>query len=116
MNVGYPHVGYPHVGYPHVGTLLDAHRLSSFQDFILHTFVHTYLPFIAECLDILKRMLLPDPAERITIEKILTHPWFVARLPSEVSLGGDVISVTVTPPTPSSCPPMISVKDQCGSV
>jgi hypothetical protein len=33
-------------------------------------------------------MLVRDPDERITMAQIHKHPWFIANLPMEVSLGG----------------------------
>lgn len=34
-----------------------------------------------ECTDLLKKMLKPDPAKRITLEGILKHQWFLKKLP-----------------------------------
>ena len=42
------------------------------------------LPPTGDGLDILKRMLLPDPAARITMEQIQSHPWFTTSLPAQV--------------------------------
>jgi serine/threonine protein kinase len=42
----------------------------------------------AECRDLLARMLVRDPEERITMAQIHTHPWFTANLPAEVGQGG----------------------------
>lgn len=39
-----------------------------------------------ECRDLLTRMLVRDPDERITMAQIHKHPWFIANLPMEVSL------------------------------
>ncbi|GLC37612.1 hypothetical protein PLESTB_001667900 [Pleodorina starrii] len=33
--------------------------------------------------DLLKKMLLPDPKERITLEDVMKHPWFTTNLPPE---------------------------------
>ena len=33
-----------------------------------------YLHFIPK--DLLQRILVPDPRQRITIQQIITHPWF----------------------------------------
>ncbi|KAJ9510622.1 hypothetical protein QJQ45_027499 [Haematococcus lacustris] len=38
-----------------------------------------------ECLDLVARMLRPDPSHRITVEGIRAHPWFRMNLPSEVA-------------------------------
>ena len=35
----------------------------------------------AECLDILTRVLVAPPSERMTMEEIKTHPWFLKGLP-----------------------------------
>lgn len=34
-----------------------------------------------DCIDIIDRLLCPDPEERITMQEILEHPWFLTRLP-----------------------------------
>lgn len=39
----------------------------------------------AECRDLLTRMLVRNPDERITMAEIHKHPWFIANLPVEVS-------------------------------
>lgn len=31
----------------------------------------------ASCMDMLHRMLLPDPAQRITMNQLLSHPFFL---------------------------------------
>jgi serine/threonine-protein kinase SRK2 len=41
-----------------------------------------------ECRDLLSRMLVRDPDERITMSQIHTHPWFTANLPAEVRGAG----------------------------
>jgi serine/threonine-protein kinase SRK2 len=38
-----------------------------------------------ECRDLLTRMLVRNPDERITMAEIHRHPWFIANLPVEVS-------------------------------
>lgn len=38
----------------------------------------------SECRDLLTRMLVRDPDERITMAQIHQHPWFIANLPMEV--------------------------------
>ena len=35
----------------------------------------------ADCLDILKRMLVAEPSERISTEQVKTHCWFTEGLP-----------------------------------
>lgn len=35
-----------------------------------------------ECRDLLTRLLLPDPNQRITMADVMKHPWFVANLPA----------------------------------
>jgi hypothetical protein len=39
----------------------------------------------AECIDLLQQLLLPEPHRRITIERIMAHPWFNTNLPPEAS-------------------------------
>lgn len=39
----------------------------------------------SECRDLLTRMLVRDPDERITMQQIHKHSWFIANLPVEVS-------------------------------
>jgi serine/threonine protein kinase len=38
-----------------------------------------------ECIDLLQQLLLPEPHRRITIEGIMSHPWFNINLPPEAS-------------------------------
>lgn len=38
-----------------------------------------------ECLDLLQKMLNPDPNARLTMEGIMAHPWFVTNLPPEAA-------------------------------
>ena len=35
----------------------------------------------ADCLDILTRVLVAQPSQRMTMEEIKTHPWFLKGLP-----------------------------------
>jgi hypothetical protein len=42
-------------------------------------------PHAADCLDLLHKMLLPDPEQRIKMDEIIPHPWFVTNLPPEAS-------------------------------
>lgn len=39
------------------------------------------MPVSPECLDLLRRMLRPNPSHRITLDAILHHPWFNKYLP-----------------------------------
>jgi serine/threonine protein kinase len=41
----------------------------------------------AECRDLLTRMLVRNPDDRITMAEIHKHPWFIANLPVEVRQG-----------------------------
>lgn len=41
-----------------------------------------------ECMDLLRRLLKPDPAQRITLEGILQHPWFLKKLPPHAQVCG----------------------------
>lgn len=45
-----------------------------------------------EGLDLLQRMLLPKPEERITMDQILAHPWFLANLPPEAATMNETYS------------------------
>lgn len=36
-----------------------------------------------ECLDLLHQLLAPEPGERIKIEQITKHPWFLTNLPAD---------------------------------
>ncbi|KAG2499684.1 hypothetical protein HYH03_002619 [Edaphochlamys debaryana] len=38
-------------------------------------------PVSEACRDLLKRILVPDPGKRITMEGVLNHPWFLEELP-----------------------------------
>ncbi len=38
-----------------------------------------------DCLDILHKMLTPDPAKRIKLESIMTHAWFTTSLPAQAA-------------------------------
>jgi serine/threonine-protein kinase SRK2 len=40
-----------------------------------------------ECLDLLNHMLVKDPAERLTMDGIMRHPWFRTNLPEKVRHG-----------------------------
>lgn len=50
--------------------------------------IPTNIEISAECRDLLTRMLVRDPDERITMAQIHKHPWFIANLPMEVSKRG----------------------------
>ncbi len=39
-----------------------------------------------ECLDLISRIFVPDPAKRITLAQIKEHPWFVKNLPKELQV------------------------------
>jgi serine/threonine protein kinase len=47
--------------------------------------IPTNIEISPECRDLLSRMLVRDPDERITMAQIHKHPWFIANLPMEVS-------------------------------
>lgn len=38
-----------------------------------------------ECRDILQRIFVADPTQRITIPEIVQHPWFVKNLPEDLA-------------------------------
>ena len=44
------------------------------------------LPITPECKDLMRRMLVPDAACRITIPDLLKHPWFLTNLPDELKV------------------------------
>ncbi|KAF6250536.1 hypothetical protein COO60DRAFT_1629611 [Scenedesmus sp. NREL 46B-D3] len=43
------------------------------------------VPVSAPCLDLLRRILVPDPLQRYSIADIYAHPWFQENLPIELS-------------------------------
>lgn len=45
--------------------------------------LHEKVKVSKECLDLLHKLLAPEPQERITIEQIVKHPWFVTNLPAD---------------------------------
>ncbi len=48
--------------------------------------------------DLLRRMLLPDPQQRIQLEQIMQHPWFVTNLPPEAATMNDTYLKASFPP------------------
>ena len=38
----------------------------------------------AECKDLMRHLLVPDAADRMTIARLLQHPWFLTNLPDEL--------------------------------
>jgi len=52
----------------------------------------------AEGRDLLQRMLLPDPNQRIQLEQIMVHPWFVTNLPPEAATMNDSYLRAAFPP------------------
>lgn len=51
-----------------------------------------------ECLDLLKKLLLPDPLKRINMQGIMSHPWFLQDLPAEaVSMNDKYIDMKPPP-------------------
>lgn len=53
---------------------------------LLQWSIPTNIEISPECRDLLTRMLVRDPDERITMAQIHQHPWFIANLPMEVTL------------------------------
>jgi serine/threonine protein kinase len=49
-----------------------------------------------ECKDLLKNILVPDPASRYTVEDIQRHPWYLKDLPPGVKEMND----NLPPPAP----------------
>jgi hypothetical protein len=51
-------------------------------------FVKPYLAHLTpECLDLLDRMLRPDPEQRISVAGVLRHPWMTKPLPPDLEAG-----------------------------
>ncbi|EFJ48959.1 hypothetical protein VOLCADRAFT_59940 [Volvox carteri f. nagariensis] len=46
------------------------------------------LQISAECQDLISRIFVANPAQRITIEEIRRHPWFLKNLPAELAVCG----------------------------
>ncbi|PRQ47893.1 putative protein kinase CAMK-OST1L family [Rosa chinensis] len=42
------------------------------------------VPLSCECLELISRIFVPDPAARITIPEIKNHPWFLKNLPADL--------------------------------
>lgn len=50
-------------------------------------FIEPYLPKIsAECIDLLNKMLVVDPANRISLSAVEQHPWMTKALPEDLDL------------------------------
>ena len=49
-----------------------------------------------ECRDLLSHILVPDPANRITIPEIQRHPWYCKDLPPGVAEMNDNLPVPTT--------------------
>lgn len=63
--------------YPWPNTLTPAQRLQAMQAHQLHFNRPAAHPLSAQCVDLLKQMLHPNPNLRITIQGIMQHPWFL---------------------------------------
>lgn len=50
----------------------------------------------SECRDLLKRILVPDPLKRVTVDDIQQHPWYTKDLPPGVREMND----NLPPPAP----------------
>jgi 5'-AMP-activated protein kinase, catalytic alpha subunit len=60
-------------------------------------------PYLSEdCRDLIQRMLLVDPIERITLAEVREHPWFQVNLPPELC----------HPPEPITSRKLQSIDDQ----
>ena len=40
-----------------------------------------------ECVDIISKIFVGNPANRITVEGVRNHPWFLKNLPEEMKVG-----------------------------
>jgi serine/threonine protein kinase len=52
--------------------------------FLLQWQAPSNIPVSEPCLDLLRHILVPDPAQRYSIAQIYAHPWFQESLPVEV--------------------------------
>ena len=48
----------------------------------------TSLHLSRECLDLISRIFVANPAQRISIAQIKQHAWFLRNLPEELKVGG----------------------------
>lgn len=62
----------------------DAGKLQKMIQRILQVKYDTPKHISAECADLLRRILVPDPNKRLTIPQIQDHPWYLKDLPSGV--------------------------------
>jgi len=51
-----------------------------------------------ECLDLIARIFVANPTQRISISGIKQHPWFLKNLPEELKDGGLALKEAVPPP------------------
>jgi serine/threonine protein kinase len=42
-----------------------------------------------DCKDLITRIFVPDPNQRITLQEIKQHPWFLMKLPKELQVSRD---------------------------
>jgi serine/threonine-protein kinase SRK2 len=54
-----------------------------------------------DCVDLIARIFVGNPAHRITIAGIRKHPWFVKNLPAELADGGAAAAAAMARPTQS---------------
>lgn len=70
---------------PQAGQVAQAQRVQHMMNRILS--VQWAIPddadITSECRDLLSRMLIPEPSQRITMEQIQHHPWFCMHLPPD---------------------------------
>lgn len=59
-------------------------------------------PLSADCQELLRRMLTPDPKGRMHLEHILQHPWFLANLPPDAASMNQVYLTAASPPSHQS--------------
>jgi serine/threonine-protein kinase SRK2 len=56
------------------------------------------------CRELLLAMLSPKPAERVTLEDVLAHPWFLTNLPAEAAvMNKTYLESSTNTPSDSTC-------------
>jgi len=64
----------------------DTQKLQKMIQRILHVDYHipSHIRLSEECRDLLRRVLVAEPAKRMTVEDIYNHPWYLKHLPPGV--------------------------------
>ena len=53
------------------------------------------IPISTPCHDLLRRLLVADPAQRLTMAQISAHPWFTTNLPADaLAMNDDCLRAT----------------------